>query len=275
MIRQTIVADVFYPAGRVRAASEAAMLTSPLAGGGEGKVRPLMIMLPHAGWAYSGRVAGMVIARAEIPKNLVILGPCHRIRGKGLGVWDKGAWDTPLGPVPINEKLASDIIKAGGGFEADYAPHEQDHCIEVLLPLLKIARPEVRIVPIAISEPDPAKLLKAGEVLAKVLRQYEASDGEMPLLVVSSDMSHYISHDAARKQDAKALEAMVGLRPEELYRVVGEENISMCGVLPATLALQVCKNLNASKGELISYATSGQVSGDMDRVVGYAELMVS
>ena len=274
MIRQAIVADMFYPAGRARAASEAAMLTSPLAGDGEAKISPLMIMLPHAGWVYSGRVAGMVIARAEIPKDLIILGPCHRVRGKGLGVWDKGAWETPLGAVPVNEKLASEIIESGGGFEADYAPHEQDHCIEVLLPLLKIGQPELKIVPIAVSEPDPAKLFAAGGALAGVMRQCEASGGEMPLLVVSSDMSHYISHDAACKQDAKALEAMVDLRPEELYRVVGEENISMCGVLPATLALQACKNLGASKGELISYATSGQVSGDMDRVVGYAGLMV-
>jgi len=233
-----------------------------------------MIMLPHAGWIYSGRVAGMVIASSEIPRDLIILGPCHRVRGKGFGVWGKGFWETPLGTVPVNEELAAEIIASGGGFEADYAPHEQDHCIEVLLPLLKIAQPLISIVPIAISNPDQHALLNAGKALADVLGQCQAEGKEMPLLAVSSDMSHYISHDDACRQDAKALEAMARLSPEELYQVVGENNISMCGVLPATVGLQASKLLGAGKAELVSYATSGQVSGDMDKVVGYAGLVV-
>ena len=273
MLRNPIVAGMFYPGSPAQTASEAALLTSPSAGE-EDKVRARMLVLPHAGWVYSGRVAGMVIARAEIPQDLIVLAPCHRVRGKGLGVWDKGVWKTPLGDIPVNEELSREILAANGGFQVDYAAHEQDHAIEVLLPLLQIARPDITIVPIAVSDPSPAHLLQAGKALAEVIKSRESEGKQAPLLVVSSDMSHYISDAAAKKQDAKALEAIMKLDGEGLYRAVGENNISMCGVLPATLALQACRDLGAEKAELVSYATSGQVSGDMDKVVGYAGVMV-
>ncbi len=274
MLREAVVAGKFYPGDPMQAASEAALLTSPFAGEDTPKRTPLMIMLPHAGWIYSGKVAGMVISRCELPQDLIILAPCHRECGKGLGVWDKGAWDTPLGAIPVNEELASEIIAADGGFQADYSPHEQDHAIEVLLPLLKIARPDLTIVPIAVAKHDLQQLIQAGDAIAKVLQARKALDKETPLLVVSSDMSHFVSDAEAKKQDAKALEAIIHLSPQELYNVVSAHNISMCGVLPATLALQACRNLGAADAELVSYTTSGYVSGDMNNVVGYAGVAV-
>ncbi|MBQ4132300.1 MAG: AmmeMemoRadiSam system protein B [Desulfovibrionaceae bacterium] len=273
MLREAVVAGRFYPGNPVQAASEAALLTSPLPGE-SGSIAPLMMMLPHAGWVYSGRVAGITIASCELPRDLIILAPCHRVLGKGLGVWDKGAWAGPLGAVPVNEDLASEIIACDGGFQADYAPHEQDHSIEVLLPLLKIVRPDIRIVPVAVSCNDLESLIAGGKALARVLKAREASGGERPLLVVSSDMSHFVSDEEAKKQDAKALEALVRLDPKELYKVVVENNISMCGVFPATLALQACVELGAASADLLAYATSGQVSGDMGNVVGYAGVVV-
>lgn len=273
MDREAIVAGMFYPENPAQVASEASLLISPVKEGTD-KIAPLMLMLPHAGWIYSGRVAGMTIAQSELPEDLIILGPCHRVRGKGLGVWDKGAWNSPLGPIPVNEELATEIIESGGGFVSDYAPHEQDHCIEVLLPLLQNARADIRIVPIAVSTSDPAALIRAGDALGQLMTARKAAGKQMPTIIVSSDMSHYISHENACKQDAKALEAIIHLNPLELYAVVAENEISMCGVLPATVGLQACKALNASKAELISYATSGQVSGDMSKVVGYAGVRI-
>lgn len=271
MDRDAKFAGMFYPGNPPQTASEASLLTSSK---GEGKVVPLMLMLPHAGWVYSGRIAGLVIAQCEIPEDLIILGPCHRVRGKGLGVWDKGAWNSPLGAVPVNEELAAEIIESGGGFVSDYAPHEQDHCIEVLLPLLQSVRMDIRIVPIAVSNSDPDALIRAGEALAQVIAAREASGKQKPAIIVSSDMSHFISHESACKQDAKALQSIMHLNPLELYSVVRDNEISMCGFLPTTLGLQACNNLKASKAELVGYATSGQVSGDMSSVVGYAGVIV-
>ena len=275
MLREAIAAGLFYPGDPVQAASEAALLTSPFGGEMQPETAPLLLMLPHAGWVYSGRVAGMVIAGCQLPDDLIILAPCHKVRGAGLGVWDKGAWATPLGNIAVNEELAAEIIAAGNGFQADFAPHEQDHAIEVLLPLLKIANPEIRIVPVAVSTHDLQALLQAGKALAGVIASRRAAGKPSPLLVVSSDMSHYISDADAKKQDAKALEAMFSLDPQALYHTVGAHNISMCGVLPATLALQSCRELGAVKAELKAYATSGQVSGDLEHVVGYAGVVIS
>lgn len=276
MNRPAIVAGAFYPGGLIQAVSQADLLTAPAFSNDDDqpKPKPLMLMLPHAGWVYSGKVAGMTIAAADLPQDMIILGPCHKAVGQGLSVWSSGYWETPVGAVPVNEELAAQIIESDSGYKSDTVPHAQDHCIEVLLPLLKAVRKDLRIVPIAVSQPDPDKLRIAALALAEIILSYEKAGKERPCIIVSSDMSHYISSDEARKQDARALEAVVQIDGPALYETVRKHNISMCGVLPATLALQTCKALGASEAQLISYANSGMINGDMDRVVGYAGVMI-
>ena len=233
-------------------------------------------MLPHAGYVYSGRVAGLTISKVNLPQTLIIMGPCHRVRGQGLSVWDKGSWSTPLGPVPVNEELAAAIINSDGDFTAETTPHLQDHCIEVLLPLLKIVRSDINIVPIAVSEQSATKLRLAALNLAEVIHRFqEANPGQELCIVVSSDMSHYISQEQAKTLDGMALDAVLNIDGNALYNTVIKNNISMCGALPASLALQTCKVLGAKRAQLVSYATSGEVSGDLSKVVGYAGVIVS
>ena len=280
MIRPAIVAGLFYPADPGELARQASDLTTPdyvntedLA---QQKINPLMLMLPHAGYVYSGRVAGLTISKVNLPQTLIIMGPCHRVRGQGLSVWDKGSWSTPLGPVPVNEELAAAIINSDGDFTAETTPHLQDHCIEVLLPLLKIVRSDINIVPIAVSEQSATKLRLAALNLAEVIHRFqEANPGQELCIVVSSDMSHYISQEQAKTLDGMALDAVLNIDGNALYNTVIKNNISMCGALPASLALQTCKVLGAKRAQLVSYATSGEVSGDLSKVVGYAGVIVS
>ena len=280
MIRPAIVAGLFYPADPGELARQASDLTTPdyvntedLA---QQKINPLMLMLPHAGYVYSGRVAGLTISKVNLPQTLIIMGPCHRVRGQGLSVWDKGSWSTPLGPVPVNEELAAAIINSDGDFTAETTPHLQDHCIEVLLPLLKIVRSDINIVPIAVSEQSATKLRLAALNLAEVIHRFQEANPEQELcIVVSSDMSHYISQEQAKTLDGMALDAVLNIDGNALYNTVIKNNISMCGALPASLALQTCKVLGAKQAQLVSYATSGEVSGDLSKVVGYAGVIVS
>lgn len=280
MIRPAIVAGLFYPAEPGELARQASELTTPNYVNAEDlqqqKINPLMLMLPHAGYVYSGRVAGLTISKVNLPKTVIILGPCHRVRGQGLSVWSHGSWATPLGPVPVNEELATAIVNSDGDFSAETAPHLQDHCIEVLLPLLKIVRSDINIVPIAVSEQSATKLRLAALNLAEVIHRFQKANPEHELcIVVSSDMSHYISHEQARALDAMALDAVLNIDGVSLYTTVMQNNISMCGVLPASLALQTCKVLDAKQAQLVSYSTSGEVSGDMSKVVGYAGVIIS
>ena len=280
MIRPAIVAGLFYPAEPGELARQASELTTPNYVNTEDldqpKIDPIMLMLPHAGYVYSGQVAGLTISKVNLPETVIIMGPCHRVRGQGLSVWSKGSWATPLGPVPVNEQLAAEIVNCDGDFTAETTPHLQDHCIEVLLPLLKIVRPNINIVPIAVSEQSATKLRLAALNLAEVIHRFQETNPNHKLcIVVSSDMSHYITQEQAKSLDGMALDAMLKLDGVALYNTVMQNNISMCGVLPACLALQTCKVLGATQAQLASYASSGEVSGDMSKVVGYAGVIVS
>ncbi len=154
-------------------------------------------------------------------------------------------------------------------------PHLEDQCLEVLLPLLKTVRPDIRIVPIAVSEEDPDKLHLAGLGLAKVIKHRILEGKEAPMLIVSSDMNHYLSQEETCIKDELALEAILAIDGKALYSQVLKKNISMCGVLPATVALQACRDLGASNAILVKHATSGEVNGDWKHVVGYAGVVIS
>lgn len=236
----------------------------------EGRPQTILAMVPHAGWMFSGSVCAKTLARANLAPNIVLLGPKHSPLGKRLAVWSKGNWELPGLSVPVHEKLAAAVLASDLRLEADQDSHVEEHSLEVIIPFLAELNPEVRIVPVAIWNNDPRVLAKLGENLGRAVADF----GEPVSIVVSSDMSHMLPDDLARRQDKLALEAVLGLDPSELYRIVAENDISMCGVMPMTVGLAAARVLGARRSELVAYATSGDVTGDRNQVVGYAGVLV-
>lgn len=267
MTRSPVVAGQFYPSDKAALEREAAGYVASAKGKAAG--RTLAAMVPHAGYFFSGRVAGETIGAADLADAILLLGPNHTGRGAPLALWAEGAWDTPLGQVPVDEPLAAAILAAVPGVRADREAHLHEHSLEVVLPFLQVARPGARIAPLAVAEPRFERLDEAAGALAEVLRRH----GDVSL-VVSSDMSHYLPDDETRRRDSLALQAILALDPAGLYETVRREGVSMCGVLPMTLALLTAKALGAAQAELVAYATSGDASGDVSRVVGYAGVLI-
>jgi len=179
----------------------------------------------------------------------------------------------PLGPVPINETLAESILKAstsGVKIKDDPGAHAMEHSIEVQVPFLQFLRPEVSIVPIALSHLAYDVCKEIGRALVQGIQDY----GKEVLLVASTDMTHYESQESARAKDELAIDRILDLDPEGLHETVSRHRISMCGVIPTTIVLEACKVLGAGKAELVRYATSGDVTGDYAQVVGYAGFIV-
>lgn len=269
MDRQPVVAGRFYDGGsdNLNAAVDGFLRL------GEGKrAEPtLLAMVPHAGYVYSGAVCGRTLAEANLADTVLLLGPNHTGRGASMALWSEGNWLVPGGPVPVDEELAGELLAADSHIILDSEAHLGEHSIEVVLPFLQRLNPAMRIVPIAVSEPRSDVLRQVGRNIGQALKVL----GRPVSMVVSSDMSHYIAHDDAKKQDALAIGEAVKLDPAALYDTVRSNNITMCGVLPMTVGLYAALELGATKGELVTYATSGEVSGDYDQVVGYAGVLVS
>lgn len=239
-----------------------------------GTTDALLVMLPHAGYVYSGRVAGRSLSQVRLAPVVFMLGPNHTGRGAPLAIWPQGDWLTPLGSVPVHERAASALLDADGGYTANRTAHEGEHSLEVLLPLLQVRHPALSIIPVAIAEQDAAALQRAGTALAHTMQGLAAA-GVPSSIVLSSDMSHYVTRTQAEERDALALGRMAALDPEGLYATVRHNRITMCGVLPAVVALHACRALGATSACLAAYDTSASASGDHERVVGYAGMVVT
>jgi AmmeMemoRadiSam system protein B len=227
-------------------------------------------MVPHAGYVYSGAVAGRTLGAARLADRILLLGPNHTGRGQPLAVWPSGAWEMPDRLVAVDKDLAKALMAAEPRLRPDAAAHLDEHSLEVLLPFLAATNPACLVVPVCVSESDPRVLAEVAGNMAGVLKGLP----DPVSIVVSSDMSHYIPHEAARQRDALALDRVLALDPEGLYSVVRQNGITMCGVLPMVLGLNLAKALGAQEAELAAYATSGEVSGDYHQVVGYAGVLV-
>lgn len=278
--RECVAAGRFYPddATNLREQVEACLaLQPPKELDLEGKL-PLAVMLPHAGYMFSGSVAGMTLGRINLPDNLLVLGPNHTGRGIPFSVWSGGDWKTPLGLMSVDVDAGRALVDAGVGFAPDMAAHVQEHSIEVLAPFFQVQNPAARMTPIIVGGERIEALRAAGEALATLVSA-SAAAGERTLLVVSSDMSHYLTHDEATACDARALQALAALDAEAFFSVVRKHNISMCGVYPMTVALFALAKLGVSQADVVAYATSGQTGrafgADMNRVVGYAGVVFS
>ena len=267
MVRKPAVAGYFYPgrAGELRALVEG--LLDPQAK----KAKALAVVSPHAGFVYSGRVAGAVYSSVEIPGRVVILGPSHQGIRSEFAIMSQGSWRTPLGEVPVDAELAEAIRARSPLIREDPGGHAAEHSLEVQLPFLQCLKEAFSMVPVCVSSSAGYDDL---ESLASAVAGAIMESGREALLVSSTDMSHYVSQEAARGLDGLAIDRMLALDPRGLFDVVGEKNISMCGYQPTTAVLLAAKALGARKAELVLYRTSGDASGDYDRVVGYAGLRI-
>jgi hypothetical protein len=266
MVREPAVAGKFYPADpqalRAAVKSNLSRTRRPIAAVG--------CLVPHAGYVYSGKVAGTVFSAIEIPAHCIVLCPNHTGRGHSLSLMTEGKWRTPLGDVPIASELARGLMRSLPELSDDSSAHHSEHAIEVELPFLQMLRPDVQIVPIAVGTAQPLLLESLGQALAAAIRSSE----DPVLIVASSDMNHYEDDDSTRIKDHKAIKKLLALDPAGLFETVRNENISMCGFGPAVAMLTAANLLGAKKAELVHYATSAEASGDKEMCVGYAGIVV-
>jgi len=234
------------------------------------KIKARGCLVPHAGYMYSGHVAGAVFGRLELPRRFIILCPNHTGRGEALAVMSEGEWLTPLGKAPLDSALAGTLKRHYDLLREDSYAHLREHALEVQLPFLQNLLPEFSFVPIAVGTTRYEVLEGLGETIAAAIQEA----GEPVLVVASSDMNHYESDEITRIKDRRALDRILELDPRGLFEVVTRQQISMCGFGPAIAMLTAAKQLGATRAELIRYATSGDVSGDRTTVVGYAGLAV-
>jgi MEMO1 family protein len=263
MDREPAVAGRFYPGRKDDLTREAVGLLADTS-----RAAPAVAVLaPHAGYMYSGRVAGATYARVEVPERVVVLCPNHTGLGERVALWPGGAWRTPLGRVPIDPELTA-ALRACPGVRDDRTAHLAEHALEVQLPFLQLRRPDVALAALCLGHLSADACVALGDALAHALLARPA------LLVASSDMSHYISADEARRKDAQALDRFLALDARGLFETVEREDISMCGFIPATVVLAAARGLGALSAELVQYANSGDVNGEHERVVGYAGAVV-
>ncbi len=266
MKRQAVVAGQFYPArpGQLREMIES-MVDSSAA-----REEVIGLVSPHAGYIYSGPVAGATLSRVKLKDTVVILGPKHTGYGQPFSIMTEGSWTTPLGEVEIDTKLAEAILGASHYLQVDEMAHRYEHSIEVQLPFLQYFKPDIRLVPIMLTHAAANIYREIGQAVAQAIRDLNRK----VVIIASSDMTHYESQDSAKRKDTQAIEAILKLDEDELLKRVEALDITMCGYAPAASLLVAAKELGATGAELVRYQTSGDTSGDYSAVVGYAGIII-
>jgi len=265
-IRPPAVAGAFYDARPDRLREDVLRNLPP----GASPEPAVGAIVPHAGYVYSGPVAGQVYARLEIPRTVVVLCPNHTGRGRPAALDPSDSWRTPLGDVPIDADAASRLMTLAPSIERDSEAHRREHSLEVQLPFLQVRRPDVSIVPVCLGEARLGLCREIGEALANLRSESE----EPPLILASSDMNHYESREVGRRKDERALARAEALDPEGLFRTVLDESISMCGFLPATALLFAARKAGATRARVVARRDSGDETGDVSSVVGYAGVVI-
>ncbi|MBI5561137.1 MAG: AmmeMemoRadiSam system protein B [Deltaproteobacteria bacterium] len=266
MLRKACVANQFYP-------GNPGVLTKTVEDflkSGRKKERAIGVISPHAGYIYSGKVAGSIFSSVEIPDNVILLGPNHTGLGERAAVMTEGKWETPLGKIRINEELAGLILHSSHLFSSDTLAHLGEHSLEVELPFLYLQNPNISIVPITVMPAGFTECEEMGKAVSEAVSSYKKD----VLIVVSSDMNHYEADKTTREKDKLAIDKILALDGEGLLNITHSRGITMCGVIPATIAIIASNLLGAKGAKLVDYATSGDTSGDYDNVVGYAGILI-
>ncbi len=262
-VRKPIVSGSFYPGREDELAQVISSYTGDVSGAKEG----FGGLAPHAGYAYSGATAGKLFSTLKLNDTVILIGPKHNYAGAEYAVWETGEWKTPLGSIAVDEDIAKEILSYDSPLVPDESAHLPEHSLEVIIPFIQTVNPGAKIVPIAVAPMNENARIKMAAAMVKPLS--ERGDCS---IIISSDMSHYVSAQAAERMDNLAIEQMLVMNPPGLITTVKENRISMCGVWPAALGITVMAELGASKGELVEYTNSGEVSGDLGHVVGYAAI---
>lgn len=265
-IRNPAVAGQFYPASKAALETEVKRYLTTDAK----PAKVIGLVAPHAGYIYSGAVAGAVYASARIPAKCIVISPNHTGRGSHAALMTEGTWVLPTGELQIDSSLAKKLLANCRELEDDVAAHLGEHSLEVQLPFLMARQPKLAFVPLTVSHLRYDVCKKIGEAIAKTIKE----SGEDILIVASSDMNHYESQGMTEKKDKMAIDRVLELDPEGLLTTCGEHRISMCGVVPTAIMLSAAKVLGAKAAKLVQHTTSGDVSGDYDAVVGYAGIIV-
>jgi hypothetical protein len=231
------------------------------------------LISPHAGYMYSGPVAAngfYKIALGGKPDTIIILGPNHRGFGEDVSIMAEGKWKTPLGELEIDEEMANDILKNSKIIKNDKKAHQYEHSIEVQLPFIQyIFGKDIKFVPICMTRQDINTDIEIAKSICSSVVDKNI------LIIASSDFTHYEPQEYAENVDKQAIKAILEFNPKKLYDMIYHQNLTMCGPGPITVMLIICETLGSKRSELLKYATSGDVSGMYDQVVGYASLIVS
>lgn len=265
MIRKATVAGRFYPGTRAALSEALGKLL------GNGPTEDALAMLaPHAGYVFSGAVAGNVYASVNVPGRVVLIGPNHTGLGARAAVMASGEWEIPLGRLRVDAEAASEVIGSSPLFSGDTEAHLLEHSIEVQLPFIYALNPGAMIVPITVMHACPDECEEMGRAIAGVISSRKGGT----LIVASTDMNHFETDRVTRRKDALAIARVLALDAKGLLEVTSKEDITMCGSVPSAVAIFAARALGAKRARLVKYATSGDVNGDLSQVVGYAGIVI-
>jgi MEMO1 family protein len=268
MIRPPAVSGRFYPSDEKKLAREIEQYTAST--NKNKKVFARGCVVPHAGYMYSGHVAGAVYSAIEIPARCILLGPRHFPGGEAMAIISEGSWRTPFGEAQIDSGLAAELKRACPLLREDRVAHEREHSLEVQIPFVQKLAANLQFVPVVLATQRYSDLEALGHAVAQVI----AAHTEPVLLIASTDMNHYESDAITRVKDQKAIERILALDSRGLYDTVRSEGITMCGYAATVAMLIAMCDFGAKDTELVRYATSGDTTGDRDEVVGYAGIII-
>ncbi|MCK4847004.1 MAG: AmmeMemoRadiSam system protein B [Deltaproteobacteria bacterium] len=266
MIREPFVAGQFYP-------KDPALLkdtVDKLLGTARKSMPAISLLSPHAGYIYSGSIAGKTFAQVEIPDKVILIGPNHTGLGERFSVMARGAWKIPLGEIKVDESLAKAVLEGSTLMAPDTEAHAQEHSLEVMLPFIYRLNPSVSIVPITVMNAN----FEACQDIASAIARAISACSEDVLIVASTDMNHFESEEITQRKDSLAIKEILKLDAKGLLRITTRESISMCGAVPATIAILASKELGAKTPSLIGHQTSFETNGDAENVVGYAGVVI-
>jgi MEMO1 family protein len=266
MVRPPAVAGLFYPAEP----KTLAQMIDEYCADRAPKTIARGCVVPHAGYVYSGTVAGAVYSKIEIPQRCILLGPRHFPQGQPMAILTEGSFATPFGEAPIDSALATELARACPILREDSVAHAREHSLEVQIPFLQQLRADFRFVPVVLGTDRYGAIEELGHAVAQVVKAQK----EQVLVIASSDLNHYENDALTRVKDQRAIERVLALDPQGLYDTVRREGITMCGYAATVAMLVAMKDLGATDATLVRYATSGDVNGELDRVVGYAGIIL-
>ncbi|QUC64220.1 MEMO1 family protein [Nitrosopumilus sp. K4] len=273
-IRTPAVAGMFYPGEKNEL--KQSIKESFLHKFGPGKFPPsndrkkiFGIICPHAGYMYSGPIAcqSFYAISSDIPELFIIIGPNHWGVGSNVATMKDCKWETPLGQVEVDSDTAEKISKITNIIEIDSFAHSREHSLEVQIPFLQEMASNFKIVPISLIDQRKDVSIEIGKSIAKIAKEKKT------MIVGSSDFTHYEPNEFAHEQDLALIEPILELDVDRFYEILQERNVSACGYGAIASTMVACKELGATKGELLKYATSGDITGDKSSVVGYGSII--